>query len=376
MSDRVGIAPLETRMDDVRAVMDAVGIPRAALLGASEGGPLCLLFAASYPERTSALVLWSSFPRLTWAPDYPWGISEQQAEDEVAEAVSGWNDLESMARMAEDNAQGGDREMQLAVARIWRQSASPRDVEATLRMSHEIDVRHVLPAITAPTLVMNRVGEDPVCVEGSRFLAEHISGSRHVQFPGVDHLIASGDTAPVLAEIRRFLEASASEAEPEPERVLATVLFSDIVGSSEKAAALGDRAWRELLERHHELVRRQLVRFRGKEMDTAGDGFFAAFDGPARAIRCGCAIAEAMPEIGLAVRVGLHTGECELVDGKMAGIAVHTGARVAGNAQPGEVLVSSTVKDLVAGSGLLFEDRGPHQLKGIPGEWRLFAVGA
>jgi len=233
-----------------------------------------------------------------------------------------------------------------------------------------------MPAITAPTLVMNRIGEHPVTAEGSRYLAEHISGARYKQFPGVDHMIAAGDTRPVLEEIRRFLEdASGSEGqESEPDRVLATVLFSDIVGSSEKAAALGDHAWRELLERHHELVRRQLVHFRGKEMDTAGDGFFASFDGPARAIRCGCAIADAMPEIGLAVRVGLHTGECELVDGKVAGIAVHTGARVAANAQPGEVLVSSTVRDLVAGSGLAFEDRGQHELKGIPGEWRLYAV--
>jgi class 3 adenylate cyclase len=375
MSDRVGVAPLETRMDDVRAVMDAVGSPRAALLGSSEGGPLSLLFAASYPERTSALVLWSSFPRYTWAPDYPWGVTEQEAEEEIHETVNCWNDLDAMVKMVEENAPEIDVESKLALASAWRQSASPRDVEALIRMGNEIDVRNVLAAITAPTLVMNRIGEHRLVVEGSRYLAEHITGARYEQFPGGDHLIAAGDTRPILQEIERFLEdATASEEEPESERVLATVLFSDIVGSSEKAAALGDRGWRELLQRHHELVRRQLVRFRGKEMDTAGDGFFASFDGPARAIRCGCAIAEAMPEIGLAVRIGLHTGECELVDGKVAGIAVHTGARVAANARPGEVLVSSTVKDLVAGSGLAFEDRGRHRLKGIPGEWRLYAV--
>src|SRR5262249_31046856 len=199
--------------------------------------------------------------------------------------------------------------------------------------------------------------------------------ARHLEFPGADHLIAIGDTGPVLNEIERFLVAACPESgAPEPDRVLATVLFTDIAGSSEKAASLGDRAWRELLESHHGLVRRQLVRFRGKEVDTAGDGFFASFDGPARAIRCACAIAEAMPELGLDVRVGLHTGECELMDGKVAGIAVHTGARVAAIAQPGEVFVSSTVKDLVAGSGIRFRERGTHELKGIPGEWRLHAV--
>jgi pimeloyl-ACP methyl ester carboxylesterase len=375
MSDRIGIATLETRMDDVRAVMDAVGSPRAALLGNSEGGPLSLLFAATYPERTRALVLWSSFPRYTWAPDYPWGMSEQEAEDELDGLVSSWNDLESMVKQVEAFAPSSDRQTRLALAAAWRQSASPRDVEAVVRMNKEIDVRDVLPAITAPTLVMNRVGEDPVNVEGSRYLAEHISGARYVEFPGVDHMIAVGDTEPILREIERFLTAAWEADEPsERDRLLATVLFSDIVGSSEKAAALGDRGWRELLERHHEVVRRELVRFRGKEVDTAGDGFFASFDGPARAIRCGCAIAEAMPKLGLEVRVGLHTGECELLDGKVAGIAVHTGARVAANAQPGEVLVSSTVKDLVAGSGLAFEDRGQHELKGIPGDWRLYAV--
>jgi class 3 adenylate cyclase len=375
MSDRVGIATLETRMDDVRAVLDAVGSPRAALLGSSEGGPLSLLFAATYPERTAALVLWSSFPRVTWVPDYPAGMNEQKAENEITETLSAWNDLEAMVKMVAGYSPDSDRATRLALAKAWRQSASPRDVEILMRMANEIDVRHVLSSITAPTLVMNRAGEDPVSVEGSRYLAEHISGARHVQFPGLDHMIVAGDTRPVLEEIRRFLEdASEAQEEKEPDRVLATVLFSDIVGSSEKAAELGDRGWRELLGRHHELVRRQLVRFRGTEVDTAGDGFFASFDGPARAIRCGCAIAQALPTLGLEVRVGLHTGECELMDGKVTGIAVHTGARIAATARPGEVLVSSTVKDLVAGSGLAFQDRGEHELKGIPGDWRLYSV--
>src|SRR5439155_14362408 len=256
-----------------------------------------------------------------------------------------------------------------------RQSASPGALEALDRMNNEIDIRGVLPAIRVPTLVLQNTRDRWIETDRGRDVARRIPGASFVDFPIDGHITAAADLPPVLDEIERFLTGVwETGVEREPERVLATVLFSDIVGSSEKAAALGDRAWRELLERHHELVRRQLVRFRGKEMDTAGDGFFASFDGPARAIRCGCAIAETVPELGLEVRVGLHTGECELVEGKVAGIAVHTGARVAANAQPGEVLVSSTVRDLVAGSGLTFEDRGWHELKGIPGEWRLYAV--
>ena len=375
MSDRVGIAPLETRMDDVRALMDAVGSPRAALLGSSEGGPMSVLFAATYPERTSALVLWSAFPRYTWAPDYPWGLSEHEAEEETRAYLSGWNSLESMLEVVEGYAPSADRETKLAMAADMRQSASPGDVERLSRMAHEIDVRHVLSAIAAPTLVMNRADEHRVNVEGSRYLAEHIPGARHLALPGNDHLIFAGDQRPVLNEIERFLvDVWESGGTPEPDRILSTVLFSDIVGSSEKAASLGDRAWRELLERHHELVRRQLALFRGTEVDTAGDGFFAAFDGPARAIRCAGAIADGVGELGLQVRVGLHTGECEVLEGKIAGIAVHTGARIAASAEPGEVLVSGTVKDLVAGSGLAFQDRGSHELKGIPGEWRLYTV--
>ena len=281
MSDRVGIAPLETRMDDVRAVMDAVGSPRAALLGSSEGGPMSVLFAATYPERTLALVLWSAFPRYTWAPDYPWGLSEQEAEEETRGYLSGWNSLESMLEVVEGYAPSADEETKLAMAAVMRQSASPGDVERLSRMAHEIDVRNVLSAIAAPTLVMNRAEEHPVNVEGSRYLAEHIPGARHVVLPGTDHLIAAGDQRPLLNEIERFLaDVWESGGTPEPDRVLATVLFSDIVGSSEKAASLGDRAWRELLERHHELVRRQLASFRGTEVDTAGDGFFAVVRRP------------------------------------------------------------------------------------------------
>src|SRR5690348_2487224 len=324
MSDRVGIAPLETRMDDVRAVMDAVGSPRAALLGSSEGGPLSLLFAATYPERTTALILWSAFPRYTWAPDYPWGLTPREAQEENDALLRSWSDREELEK-AVDAFANTDPDTRRALAAIWRQSASPRDVEALSRMTYELDVRHVLSAITAPTLVMNRTGDDRVNVEGSRYLAEHIPGARYVEFLGTDHVIASGETAPVLAEIEGILATASENSEAEPDRVLSTVLFTDIVGSTAKAAELGDRGWRELLERHHSLVRRELTRYRGRELDTAGDGFFASFDGPARAIQCARTIAEGVGELGLEIRAGLHTGECELLDDKVAGIAVSIG---------------------------------------------------
>jgi class 3 adenylate cyclase len=243
-------------------------------------------------------------------------------------------------------------------------------------MNIGVDVCGVLPSIRVPTLVMHRKGGGGWDIRGGRHLADHIPGARLVELPGADFVPSLGDQELLFSELEGFLQAvgQGTQWHAEPDRVLATVLFTDIVGATARAAELGDRAWRELLERHHGEIRRQLSRFRGRELDTAGDGFFATFDGPARAIRCSCAIAEAMPGLGLQVRMGLHTGECELAEGKVAGIAVHTGARVAAMAGPGEVLVSSTVKDLVAGSGIAFQERGTHELKGIPGEWRLYAV--
>jgi len=263
-----------------------------------------------------------------------------------------------------------------ALMRMIRQSVSPGALEALDRMNIQIDIRHVLPAIRVPTLVLHNTRDRWVDVERGRDLARRVPGAAFVEFPIDGHITPAADLPPVLDEIERFLRDvwETLSVVQEPDRVLATVMFTDIVASTAKAAELGDARWRELLERHHLLIRRQLARERGKEVDTAGDGFFAAFDGPARAIRCACAIAEAVNELGLEVRAGLHTGECELVDGKVAGIAVHTGARVAAKADPGEVLVSSTVKDLVAGSGLVFQDRGAHELSGIPGEWRLYSV--
>jgi class 3 adenylate cyclase/pimeloyl-ACP methyl ester carboxylesterase len=378
MSDRVSGAPtLEARMDDVRAVMDAVGSKRAALFGVSEGAPMSLLFAATYPERTAALVLRSAFPRTMWAPDYPWG----RTEDGYREALE--RDLRlfgTRAGAAEAVSALGrfDEEELRAVVDYFRWSGSPGSVEALARMNKEIDVRHVLPAIRVPTLVMHGTADEVVPMEVARYVSGRIPGARLIELADVGHL-AVRQAGFVESHMEKFLTEvweSGGWEEGEPERVLATVLFTDIVGSTERAAELGDRAWGRLLEEHHSVVRRHLVRFRGREVDTAGDGFCASFDGPARAIRCASAIVEGMRELELEVRAGLHTGECEFVDGKVAGIAVHTGARVASHAQPGEVLVSSTVKDLVAGSGIRFHDRGARELKGIPGEWRLFAAEA
>jgi class 3 adenylate cyclase len=378
MSDRVaGIADLETRMDDVRAVMDAAGSERAAVFGASEGVPLGILFAATYPDRCWALVLYGGMARRLRAPGYPWGPTEAEYRQWIAEEKAWFTTPGAIEEGCRQSAPKAPEEEIRALAAHTRYAFSPQASEDLMRMNMEIDVRKALQAIRVPTLVLHRPLDTGVPIDHGRYIAQHISGAQFVELPGAGHVGSAAEMPPVTEEIERFLgrvwEAGA-EVEQEPDRVLATVLFTDIVAASEQAATLGDSAWRRVLERHHELVRRQLVRYRGLEVDTAGDGFFASFDGPARAIRCACAINEAVHELGLQVRVGLHTGECELIDSKVAGIAVHTGARVADLAKPGEVLVSSTVKDLVAGSGLAFQDRGQHQLKGIPGEWRLYSV--
>ena len=376
MSDRVsGVPSLETRMDDVRAVMDAAGSERAALHGSSEGGAMSILFAATYPDRVWALVLEGACARVRWAPDYPWGASEDEARSYIQQCEREWGTAEDAQRTAEYLAPSANAEEQKALATLIRQSASPGAAGALARMNMEIDVRAVLPAIRVPTLVLNRVEDD--AAPTSRHLAENIPGARHVEVPGKDHEIHAGDVEPVLEELERFLHEAWEERAWEDEtseRVLATVLFTDIVGSTARAAELGDSGWRELIQAHHGLIRRQLVRFRGTELDTAGDGFFASFDGPARAIRCATAITQGVRELGIEVRAGLHTGECERIDRKVGGIAVNIGARVAAEAGAGEVLVSSTVKDLVAGSGIQFRERGVAELKGVPGEWRLFAV--
>ncbi len=378
MSDPVSGAPtLETRMDDVRAVMDAVGSRRAALFGLSEGASMSLLFAATYPERTAALVLRSAFARTLWAPDYPWGRTEDDYEREIERELRIYGPRENALATVRSLGRFDDDVLDAFVDYL-RYSASPGMLEALLRMNKDIDIRHVLPAVRVPTLILHGADDEIVPPEAARHLAGRIPGARLLELPGVGHLALGGAAAERIGdETGRFLTdvwESGGWDEAESDRMLATVLFTDIVDSTGKALELGDRAWRELLERHHSIVRRELMRFRGREIDTAGDGFFAAFDGPARAIRCACAVVDRVQDLGIDIRAGLHTGECEIADGKIAGIAVHTGARVTANAQGGEVVVSSTVKDLVAGSGIDFEDRGVHELKGIPGEWRLFGV--
>jgi class 3 adenylate cyclase len=380
MSDRVVGESFETRMDDVRAVMDAAGSPRAALVGFLDGGSTSALFAATYPERTSALVLMSAYPRIRWAPDYPWGQKDedwQLFQETVMSFYFGSRKEALAAARPLRGSEPSDEEVLAYVEYLRRASGNPRAFEEYLEWAWEVDIRQVLPGIQAPALVIHGSEAVPYRVEGARYLAERIPGARLLELQGAPLIPWGEDLQRALDETEAFLTGawlSGAWEEPEQDRVLATILFTDIVGSTERAAVLGDRAWHELLQRHHELVRRQLVRFRGKEVNTAGDGFFASFDAPARAIRCAEAIVDGVHALELEVRAGLHTGECELLDGKVAGIAVHTGARVAAEAQPGEVLVSSTVKDLVAGSGLVFQDRGAHELKGVPGEWRLFAV--
>ncbi len=368
LSDRVAITELPTleqRMDDVRAVMDAVGAERAALFGSSEGGPMSVLFAATYPRRTSALVLYGAFARFPAK-----GLTAEQLQPILDAMERGWGQGIDLAMWAPSQAH--DPHLQQRYARSQRLGASPGAAVALFRMNVEIDIRRVLPAIRVPTLVLHRTGDQVVPVREGRYFAAQIPDAKYVELPGIDHFPTIGDTDAILDEVQEFL--TGVRPAPEPDRVLATILFTDIVGSTQRAAELGDRRWHDLLDSYYGLARRELERFRGREVKTTGDGFLATFDGPARGIRCACAVSEAVEQLGIAIRAGLHTGECEVMAGDVGGIAVHIGARVAAEATAGEVLVSSTVKDLVAGSGLQFTDRGPHSLKGLPEEWRLFAV--
>jgi class 3 adenylate cyclase len=337
---------------------------------------MALLFAATYPERTAALVVRSAFPRRMWAPDYPWGQTEEEYEREVERALRVFGDRRGALEAVHALGRFEPAEAE-SFLRLLRFGSSPGALEALHRMNREIDVRHVLPAVRVPTLILHGAEDTIVPVEVARYMAAKIPSARVAEIAGAGHLAFGKPALDAMTLTVRFLQEAwegGAWEDAEPDRVLATVLFTDIVGSTAKAVEVGDRAWRELLEHHHRVVRRELLRFRGAELDVAGDGFFARFDGPARAVRCACAIAESVRELGLDVRAGLHTGECELVDGKVGGIAVHIGSRIAHEAQPGEVLVSSTVKDLVAGSGLRFRARGTATLKGVPEGWQLFAV--
>jgi class 3 adenylate cyclase len=373
LSDRVSndrLPMLEERMDDLRAVLDAAGSEQAALLSHSEGGNLAVLYAATYPERTRALVTTGMFAARVRSPDYPWAPTPEQRERTIEQLEREWGTSGPLVDLVPSRAD--DRAFMERFAAYTRRSASPGAAAALMRMNTHIDVRAVLPTITVPTLVIHHTDDRDASVEEGRWIAAQIPGARFLELPGEDHLPWAGDQDRLLDEVEEFLTGTRTAREPD--RVLATVLFTDLVGSTQRAAELGDRRWRELLDAHEAAVRRELVRFGGREVDTAGDGVFATFDGPARAIRAACAIRDSVRGLGLELRAGLHTGECELTNGKVRGIAVHTGARVAALAGPGEVLVSSTVHDLVAGSGISFEERGEHELKGVPGTWRVYAA--
>jgi class 3 adenylate cyclase len=374
LSDRaVGLPTLEERMEDVRAVLDAVGSERAVLVGVSEGAPMSVLFGATYPERTHALVLHGGMARSTEAPDYPWappaeGLLESALEL-VAPLLYTGEDIDIWAPTLADDPKAKEW-----LGRYRRAAVSPDGLTALFRMFMDIDVRHVLPTLRVPTLVLHRHGDRVINWRAGRWMAEQIPDARYVELPGPDHFPWVGDSDAVIEEIREFL--TGVRVGPEPDRVLATIMFTDVVGSTERAASLGDRRWRDLLDAHDRAIRQQLAAFRGREVKAMGDGFLATFDGPARAIRCACAIRDAAADLRVDVRVGLHTGEIDVRGEDIGGVAVHIGQRVAALAGPLEIMVSSTVKDLVAGSGLEFEDRGEHELKGVPGSWRLFAVRA
>jgi class 3 adenylate cyclase/pimeloyl-ACP methyl ester carboxylesterase len=383
MSDPiVGLPTLETRMDDIRAVMDAAKSRRAVLYAIADAGPLCALFAATYPERTAGLVLIHATPRFVRAPEFPWLPTRVEFEQRIDEVLRYLLDPaerdQGLPRWSEFSPEATEEELQ-SFARGFRLSVSPGTAVAYMRANLDVDVSEFLPLIRVPTLVLCRMGVGPTAIQSSRYLAARIPGARLVELPGASMAPSIGDQESLFAQIEHFLHEAGGDADrrhAEPERVLSTVLFTDIVDATSRASALGDRAWRELLATHHQLIRSHLSQFGGKEVDTAGDSFFATFDGPARAIRCACAIRDGVGEIGLQVRLGLHSGECEVIDDKITGIAVHIGARVASLAESGEILVSRTVKDLVAGSGIEFEDRGAQTLKGVPGEWRLYEVAA
>lgn len=372
LSDRA-VAPgaFEETMDDIRAVMDAARSERAALMGGAEGGPLCILFAATFPARTSALLLIASYARRMRAPDYPFGIDEDTNQRIISAIKERWGrEPFGLKRFAPTLA--NDPRFAEWYTTAQRFGASPGAALAWHRVTTEIDVRDVLPTINVPTLVLHRTGDRIVPVESSRFLAANIPGARYVELPGDDHFWFAGDVNAIVDEVEEFL--TGVRHTPEPDRILATLMFTDIVKSTERAAEMGDHRWRDLLSSHHAIIRRELARHRGKEIDTAGDGFLATFDGPARAIRCAVEASDAVREIGIEIRAGLHTGEVELMGHNVGGIAVHIGARVMAMAGASEVLVSSTVKDLVAGSGIEFSDRGMHMLKGVPGQWHLYGV--
>ncbi len=373
MSDRPqGAATLEERTDDIRAVMDAAGTQRAYVFGVSEGGSMACVFAAAYPERTQGLILWGTQAAWIRTDDYPWGVSREEALAEI-DYLSEHGITDEYLFGPDAGWQGSVPEERERIRGLSRSAITPGALAALERMNLDTDSRGALPSIHVPTLVMNRTGDPVSNVDAARDLATRIEGARFVEFPGDAHVLYQGRGAEdIVAEVQEFVTGSRPPLGGD--RALATVLFTDIVGSTQRAANLGDRAWRDVLERHHAIIRELLARSRGIEMDTAGDGFFATFDGPARAVRCAQAAVQAVRVLGVEIRAGVHTGEVETIDGKAGGMAVVIGARISAAAKPSEVLVSSTVRELVAGSGLLFEDAGEHDLKGVPDRWQVYRV--
>jgi pimeloyl-ACP methyl ester carboxylesterase/class 3 adenylate cyclase len=365
-----GPATLEERMEDLTAVLDAAGSERAALFGISEGALMCALFAATHPDRTRALIMYGSYARGIADDDYPWAPQQVQVDLGAEMIEEEWGTGVMQDVYAPSTL--GDPDFASWWARYQRMAASPGMAKAAAELAAAVDIRDVLPAISVPTLILHRKDDSLWPIEGARYIAEQIEGAEIVELEGIDHFPFAGDGEALVSQIESFL--TGSQHEPEPERKLLTVLFTDIVDSTERGAELGDRRWRELLEGHDEVVREQLGRYRGREVKTTGDGFLATFDGPARGIECARAIAAAMRPLGIEVRAGLHTGECEIRGEDIGGITVNIGARISALAGAGEVLVSGTVKDLVVGSDIAFEPRGSHALKGVPGEWAIFSA--
>jgi class 3 adenylate cyclase/alpha-beta hydrolase superfamily lysophospholipase len=373
LSDRdVGMPTLEHRMDDVRAVMDAVGVQRAAIFGVSEGGSMSALFAATHPERASSLILYGAFACRIWSQDYPWAPTLEERQKWIESLEKGWGGVVELDTLVPSRA--NDESFKKWFTAYGRLSVSPSAAVALARMNTYIDIRDVLPTIHVPTLVMHRRGDRDVSFGNGVYLAEHIPEAKFVQLEGEDHTPNAGDSDAIVDHVEEFLTGVRPTGNPD--RVLSTILFTDIVDSTRRATELGDSRWRSLLDRHNEIVRSELAKFQGHEVKTTGDGFLATFDGPGRAIRCARTIADSVKKVGVSVRAGVHTGECELVGNDIAGVAVHTAARVAGMAKGDEVLVSSTVRDLVSGSGIRFEDRGYHTLKGVEGKWHLYSATA
>jgi pimeloyl-ACP methyl ester carboxylesterase len=371
LSDPVENPPtFEERMDDVRAVIDAAGWDRAVIWGISEGGPMAMMLAATFPGRVQALVLYGTFACFTATADYPHGYPAHFNAQWLAKLEDSWGTGELSSRFAPSVK--SDPAVMRTLARLERMAMSPGTARKIFTLLTQTDVRHVLPAIRVPTLILHRTGDTPIRVGHARYLAQQIQGAKYVELDGADHIAWFGDVDALLGEVREFL--TGERAAPDVDRILTTILFCDIVESTQRAAELGDRDWKQLLSRFYALADEKLHHFRGRKLDTAGDGLFAAFDGPARAVRCGASMKEAVRALGVQLRVGVHTGECEVLGDKYSGIAVHLGARLASAAQPGQIVVSSTVKDLVVGSGIQFEDLGSRALKGVRDEWHLFGV--